>query len=130
MEIALNLAWALCSLTMVWYWMRNNASNPVPRGAQAMALGMVVLLLLPVISLSDDLMTMQGPAETDTCVRRTLHPDEGHPPVVPVSFGTPEQIFAALPLSGYSQMAIQAARLAPAPRVLSRSLDRRPPPQA
>jgi hypothetical protein len=129
-EIALNLAWALCSLTMVWYWMRTNASNPAPRGVQAMALGMVVLLLLPVISLSDDLMAMQGPAETDTCVRRALHPNEGHPPVVPVSFATPEQVFAAMPISGYSQMVIQAARLAPAPRILNRSLDRRPPPQA
>lgn len=130
MEIILNLAWALCSVTLAWLWIRNAESNPVPRHAQLLALAMVMLVLLPAISLSDDRMAMQGPAETDTCVRRALHLDEGHPPVVPVSFAQPEQIFASLPWNGYAQMAIQTIRLAPAPPLLDRSLDRRPPPQA
>jgi hypothetical protein len=95
-----------------------------------MALAMVVLLLLPVISLSDDLMAMQGPAETDTSVRRALHIDEGHPQMPPTSFALPELAFAPLPLGGDSQVAIQNASLAPAPPMLVRSLDRRPPPQA
>src|ERR1700722_6529340 len=97
MEITLNLAWALCSLALIWFWARSAASGGVPRGMQILALAMVVLLLLPVISLSDDLMAMQGPAETDSSMRRALHPDEGHPSVVPISFALPEPVFAALP---------------------------------
>jgi hypothetical protein len=130
MELTLNLAWAACSLLLIWFWTRSTASNPVPRRTQILALTMVVLLLLPVISLSDDLMAMQGPAETDSSMRRALHPDEGHPSVVPMSFALPEQIFPTLPWSGYAQVAVQNERLAPFLPVLTRSLDRRPPPQA
>lgn len=130
MEITLNLAWAACSLALVWFWMRSTAANPIPRRMQILALAMVVLLLLPVISLSDDLMAMQGPAETDSSMRRALHPGEGHPSVVPVSFALPEQAFAALPWGGSSLVVVQNERLAPFVPVLTRSLDRRPPPQA
>ena len=130
MEITLNLAWAACSLVLIWYWTRRTAANSVPRRMQILALAMVVLLLLPVISLSDDLMAMQGPAETDSSMRRALHPDEGHPSVVPVSFALPEQVFAALPWSRSSQVVVQNERLAPLVPVQTRSLDRRPPPQA
>lgn len=130
MEITLNLAWAACSLVLIWFWIRSTASNPAPRKMQILALAMIVLLLLPVISLSDDLMAMQGPAEMDSSMRRALHPDEGHPSVVPMSFALPEQVFAALPWSGYSQVAVLSVRLTPPLPVLTRSLDRRPPPQA
>src|SRR5580698_10727892 len=99
MEITLNLAWAACSLVLIWFWTRNTAANPVPRRMQILALAMVVLLLLPVISLSDDLMAMQGPAEADSSLRRALHPDEGHPSIVPASFALAEQLIAALPQS-------------------------------
>jgi hypothetical protein len=130
MEIVLNIAWLLCSLGLIWFWTRSSGSGRVPRKTQVMALAMVVLLLLPVISLSDDLMAMQGPAETDTCMRRAYHSDEGHPSIAPASFALPELAFAFVPLSGYAQVAVQSTSLAPATPVLVRSLDRRPPPQA
>src|ERR1700683_1045657 len=100
MEIVLNIAWALCSLGLFWFWLRSSVSDRVPRRTQMLALAMVVLLLLPVISLSDDLMAMQGPAETDSSIRRASHLDEGHPSVVPISFALPEQAFTALSWSG------------------------------
>jgi hypothetical protein len=128
MEITLNLSWAACSLALVWFWCRGGASEKVSRRTQVMALGMVLLLLLPVISLSDDLMAMQGPAETDTSMRRALHLNEGHP--VPVSFALPEPLFAATPWGRYSPAAVRRERLAAFVPVLTRSLDRRPPPQA
>jgi hypothetical protein len=130
MEIVLNIAWLLCSLALICFWTRSSGSARVSRKTQLMALAMVVLLLLPVISLSDDLMAMQGPAETDTCMRRAYHSDEGHPSVTPASFVLPELVFALLPLSGYSRVAVQSTSLAPSTPVLVRSLDRRPPPQA
>ena len=100
MEIILNIAWALCSLGLVWFWLRagvaaSDGRGPgrVSRQTQIFALAMVVMLLLPVISLSDDLVAAQGPAETDSCLRRATHIDEGHPSVVPVSITLPEEIF-------------------------------------
>jgi len=91
---------------------------------------MVVLLLLPVISLSDDLMAMQGLAETDSSARRANHLAEGHPPVAPTSFALPEQSFDTPRDSGYAQVSVQEERLSPPPPALTRSLDRRPPPNA
>src|SRR5580698_3425129 len=107
MEITLNLAWAACSLVLIWFWTRNTAANPVPRRTQLLALAMVVLLLLPVISLSDDLMAMQGPAESDTCLRRMLHSDDTHPPAPATSVALPEQLVTSLTLSGYSQEVLE-----------------------
>jgi hypothetical protein len=90
MEIALNLAWALCSLGLIWFWMRHGASSRTPRSQQMLSLAMVVLVLLPVISLSDDLVAWQSPAEADSCLRRATHRDEVHPSIVPATLGLPE----------------------------------------
>ena len=129
-EIILNLAWALCSLGLIWFWRRAGVSDSATRRTQIFALAMVVLLLLPVISLSDDLMAMQGPAETDTCLRRALHAGEGHPSVIPHSMAMPEPLFTALSIHRLSQKAVQMYRVAPPPTLLVRSLDSRPPPRA
>jgi len=129
-EILLNLAWALCSLALLWMWMRRRPTNAAPVASQMLALAMVVILLLPVISLSDDLVAMQGPAESDSCVRRVLHANEGHPSVVPAAAGMPEEFFAVLTTTGGSRELIQSYNFAPSPTLLIRSLDSRPPPQA
>jgi hypothetical protein len=129
MEIILNIAWALCSLGLIWGWTRGNASNPVPRRTQMLALAMVVLLLLPVISLSDDLMAMQGPAESDTCLRRALHTEDTHPST-PTSFALPEAIVTGLTVVRLSHEVLQEYAVAPPSTFLMRSLDSRPPPQS
>lgn len=128
MEITLNLAWVLCSLGLIWFWLRTRDANSTPRRTQILALAVVVLLLLPVISLSDDLMAMQGPAETDSCLRRALHSNDTHPSVVPASLALPEQMMTALLLSGFSQEAVQSYRVTPPAPVRTRALDSRPPP--
>jgi hypothetical protein len=129
MEIVLNVAWATCSVGLILFWSRTSASNPVPRGRQIFALAMVVLLLLPVISLSDDLMAMQGPSETDSCLRRVLQTNDVHPSVMPTSFALPEEIIAALSFSGSLQEISQDHIPATPPSLLIRSLDSRPPPR-
>jgi len=128
MEIILNLAWGFCSLGLIWFWVRTRAANQAPRRTQILALAVVVLLLLPVISLSDDLMAMQGPAETDSSLRRSVHSDEGHPSVVPASLALPEQMMTALVLSGFSIEVVENYRAAPPAPDHSRSLYSRPPP--
>jgi hypothetical protein len=130
MEIILNLAWAACSLALLGFWMCAGESDTASRKTQLLALAMVVVLLLPVISLSDDLMAMQGPAETDTCLRRTFHVDEGHPPVVPHALALPEELFTVLSIGVPSQLALKTYSLVPPATFRTRSLDSRPPPRA
>jgi hypothetical protein len=130
MEVILNFAWALCSLGLVWFWTRNTEPSSISRGKQALALAMVVLLLLPVISLSDDLMAMQGPAESDTYLRRALHSGDSHPSAFATSFALPEQIISALALTGYSQELLEDDSPTNLTDSLPHSLQSRPPPQA
>lgn len=128
MEILLNITWAVCSLALVGFWLTHGVSSSLPRRTQLFALSMAVLLLLPVISLSDDLLAMQAPAETDTCVRRVQNPDNLHPvtllSAIPSTVYVPALIgcLAAQPLPNEEQAA---------PRLLlPSSMDSRPPPQA
>ncbi|WP_263359751.1 hypothetical protein [Acidicapsa ligni] len=130
MEIILNIAWAVFSTGLVWFWVRDMRSHPERRGVQIVALVMVVLLLLPVISLSDDLMAMQGPAETTSSLRRAMHSDEMHPSVVPAALAMPEQIVASLLVSAWSQEALQNYGIPALALLLAPALDNRPPPCA
>ncbi len=128
MELILNLAWALCSLGLVWFWFRAAARNSAPRTMQILALAMVVVLLLPVISASDDLMAMQGPAESDTSLRRALHTGDVPSPVLPLSPALPEPMLSVLTLSGVLTRISQESPSALTTQLLGTSLDSRPPP--
>jgi hypothetical protein len=130
MEVLLNLAWAFCSLSLFFLWTKSNTSNPAPRRTQLFALAMVVLLLLPVISLSDDLLAMQGAAETDMSLRRAQVSDNTHASPASTPFGLPEQIAQALTLGGYSRILSQETAPAEPMSGLGRALDSRPPPSA
>lgn len=70
MELILNLVWAGLAVALVAMWLSRPAHELAPRRLQWMSLFVVVLLLLPVISMSDDLIAARGPAEVDTCLRR------------------------------------------------------------
>ena len=75
MELFLNLAWVALAALMFCLWLRF-ASHTGPdrrienRRAQFVALAVLLLILFPVISVTDDLQALQNPAETDTCQRR------------------------------------------------------------
>ena len=97
---------------------------------QLLALASVVLMLLPVISLSDDLMAMQGPSETDATVRRVLQPGHDYPTVTPHFFAIPEAITSVIPAGGWAPEALLALIPAPARNFHTRTLGSRPPPQA
>jgi hypothetical protein len=70
MELALNLVWMALAVLMFWLWMRHDSPERVSRRTQFIALAAVLLILLPVISVTDDLMAAQNPAETDSCQRK------------------------------------------------------------
>lgn len=129
MESTLNFAWALLAAGMLILWLRHARSNCARWGTQVAALAMLLLILFPVISVTDDLQVAQNPAEAESYLRRD------HASVLPHS------IFPAaalLPLSVFSGICIRflgfvAPSLQPAPLVDNPALaaiQNRPPPAA
>jgi hypothetical protein len=76
METFLNLAWAMLGVVGVCLWARVERRSGTERRLPLIALAMLVVILFPVISVSDDLWSIQNPAETDSCLRRA-HPGQG-----------------------------------------------------
>jgi hypothetical protein len=69
-ELILNLAWALSVLVFFSIWLRRSRHIGADRRTQLVALAVLVLILFPVISVTDDIQAMQNPAEADCCLRR------------------------------------------------------------
>jgi hypothetical protein len=70
MEFFLNFAWALLAFTSLCLWFRFDRRETSERRVGFMALATLIVILFPVISVSDDLWSLQNPAETDTSLRR------------------------------------------------------------
>jgi len=85
MELTLNLVWALLAVVIFNQWLRHAPCKGAGRATQFAALAMLTLLLFPVISVTDDLIAAQNPAETDCCQRRDHVAPSGHSifPAVP-----------------------------------------------
>ncbi len=79
MEILSNLIWITVALALWGLWLvRGRSARSTPRSCgiagQLTALATLTLILLPVISVSDDLHAAQNPAEVErTCVRSDQH---------------------------------------------------------
>jgi hypothetical protein len=88
MELLLNLVWVLLAALMFCLWMRFAPHAGVSPRLQFVALAVLLLILFPVISVTDDLQAAQNPAEADCLVRRDhgpishciLTPDAALPP--------------------------------------------------
>jgi hypothetical protein len=78
-EIFLNFAWAVLAVTLVVLWLRLGCRLDQSRRSQIVAIAVLIAILFPVISVSDDLIAAQNPAETDNCQRRDhLTPGSAH----------------------------------------------------
>lgn len=75
MELTLNFAWMVLATLMFWLWIHHAPRNGVSRWNQLIALAVVILIIFPVISVTDDLLAIQNSAETDCCQRK----DQAHP---------------------------------------------------
>jgi hypothetical protein len=60
----------LVALAIVCLWLRWAPHGGYDRKTQLVALTLLILILFPIISVTDDLLAAQNPAETDSCVRR------------------------------------------------------------
>lgn len=129
MELFLNSVWVLVAIAAISSWVCLERRGKSERRLPLIALSMLVLILFPVISVSDDLWSLQNPAETDTCVRRHQQDSPAHVPLLPHSY-LPAAAVADLG-RGYTRLIIP--RFAPV-RVVAMpavdSIENRPPPVA
>jgi hypothetical protein len=70
MELFLNSAWALVAISIACLWVRLEQRDKAERRLPFISMVMLILLLFPVISVSDDLQSLHNPAEADTYLRR------------------------------------------------------------
>jgi hypothetical protein len=129
MELVLNLVWVLLTATMAVLWLRFSTRVGGSRRTQVVALIALLLLLFPVISVSDDLLALQNPAEVDCCGRRGHVAADLHVDLHPAAI-------LAQPMAAAIQLSV--LRIASPGEVPSRvednaclsAIQNRPPPQA
>ena len=134
METFLNLAWGLLAALMVCLWPRfaprtGPDERMKDRRVQFVALAVLLLILFPVISVTDDLQATQNPAETDSSLRKDHIAVSPHS-ILPAVAALPLGIFAGL-LSGLPRFT--GTRNLPVPAIdypALASIQSRPPPAA
>jgi len=94
METILNLAWVLLAVVIVRLWARYAPREGASRRTQVAALTVLILILLPVISVTDDLMAAQNPAETTDCCARRNHAASCPHSIFPAVAALPPPAFA------------------------------------
>jgi hypothetical protein len=70
MELSLNLIWLLLAALMLGLWLRFAPRSGSNQRMQLVALSVLILILFPVISVTDDLQAALNPAEVDSTLRR------------------------------------------------------------
>jgi hypothetical protein len=71
MELLLNLVWLGVSATLVWrYLVFSRARYPDTKWRAIVALALLILVLFPAISMTDDLAAFSNPGETNHLFRR------------------------------------------------------------
>lgn len=72
MELILNLVWVAVAVAAFVAWLRWRVDSDRSHVQQLIVILLAVLILFPVISMTDDLWAAQNPAEPDPCQRRHL----------------------------------------------------------
>jgi len=89
MELFFNLVWLFAAFALVFFWGTMRPAKPTPKRNSIIALTLLIVILFPVISVSDDLWSIQNPAEADTALRRDHASQAAHSNLV-VHVGLPE----------------------------------------
>jgi hypothetical protein len=129
MEFFLNVAWTCLALMSLGLWLRHEHRTGTQRRMPLIALVMLLVILFPVISVSDDLWSIQNPAETDTCQRRNQLSPDLHS-LIPVLAATLVPSFAQVNLEvRYFSVSLNLpADVSSVPAL--EGIDNRPPPSA
>lgn len=135
-EIFFNLLWMAITIALGAAWLssrRNHrAQSLLPAiGVQFVALAMLAVILLPVISLTDDLQATTNPAETERFSRRgdlQPSPDQPvHPVPVALALLVAPRIFPPLRATG---LVPDAQPVSQQKSGFSSAVETRPPPAA
>jgi hypothetical protein len=70
MELFFNLAWLVVAGALVALWLRGNGQTHRGSRGQVIAMAVLIAILFPVISVSDDLQAIQNASEADNYLRR------------------------------------------------------------
>lgn len=71
MELCLNALWFAVSLLLVGFWLRDaQGRGRRPEVRAGIAVVLLIVLLFPAISMTDDLLLQSAPAETEHLLRR------------------------------------------------------------
>jgi hypothetical protein len=129
MEYFLNSAWAVMAIFTVCLWLRFDGRDRAERWLPFVALVMLLVIFFPVISVSDDLWSLQNLAETDTCQSRD-HAGSCPHSLFPVIAALPESTPAELTF-GYQRFVLPLSLMEPTVKMpaLAR-VQNRPPPAA
>jgi hypothetical protein len=130
MELVLNLAWAVLAALMVLLWLRFAPRTGVSRRAQLVALALLLVILFPVISVSDDLQALHNPAEVDSSVRRDHVLDSAHSILPPIFASILPPVIAELSVGTPRFAVLRKNPLPVANRPCLAAIDNRPPPAA
>ena len=83
MELLLNLAWLLVAGSIVYFWFRGERGSLPDQRRQLIAILVLIAILFPAISVSDDLLAVQNASEADNYLRRDHLTPAGTQPVQP-----------------------------------------------
>jgi len=129
MELTLNLAWMVLVTLMLWLWICRTPREDESRLTQFVALAVIILILFPVISMTDDLMAAQNLAETSSCQRK----DHVCAKATPMRHAAPDLSLPALAMlyPEFFSLALPAdLPIASAKTPAVASIQTRPPPAA
>lgn len=129
MELFLNLAWVALAGLLCGLWYRDAQRRGQSRGLQLVALAMLVLILFPVISVTDDLQAAQNPAEDDVYLRLDSVYAGLHSAAPPAA-APPQPVFQGLALAFAGQVVGNRLAAPASDRPALGSIQNRPPPVA
>ena len=129
MEFVLNFAWFFLAAALVALWLRWAPREGANRRLQFVSLLMLIVILLPAVSMTDDLLAAQNPAEVDSCLRRDHEYASPHF-LFPYIAAPPLPVFRGNSLQLLGRVAVSAFPVPAADSPALWAIQNRPPPSA
>jgi hypothetical protein len=127
MELVLNLGWLVLATLMCWLWLHYAPIRGADRRIQIVALALIILILFPVISVTDDIVALQNPAETVSYERKDNVCAHAHDTLHPV-VGTIPPLFAQLSFTLFCVAVLDNPHALAAKAPTMATVRNRPPP--
>jgi hypothetical protein len=129
MELVLNLVWFALAMAVFCLSPRVVTPATYSRCVQFAALTVLTLILFPVISITDDLLAAQNPAEADCCLRKDHEVSNAHS-IIPAVVALPPTAFAGVFFSSHRLDAPRGPAIPTVDHPGLATVQNRPPPAA